>query len=163
MLVPCTYNKLALKSKKCFQCDKPMIQTSSDLQKTFPYTFSSFLINFIPKIYFLACRFYDDKMGDAFLEVINTIENDMTLHILPYEKEGLVTNVTAQIKPIEEVIELTTKESVRDEVLVIDDAQAFQSLPKQEKSKIIRCKKNCAIIQLVFSIPSPSDSIKVIY
>ena len=161
MLVPSTYDKMSMKSKRCKQCNKHVVQTESDLQKSSPFAFASLLIHYIPQIYFLACRFYDTTTGDAFLEVINTTENTLKITIEPYTKEEL--EITARIMPIEETIDLSTKESMRDELGVIDDISKFQKLPKVDKSVALKCKKNYAIIQLFFTKDAGQDRVVVRY
>ena len=150
--MPSTYEKMALKSKRCGQCNNPVVQTTADLGRSTPFTFSNFLIQYIPKVYFIACRIYDSTLGDAFVEIINTTENEMSITILTYEKEGLEPVPTAQLIPLEGSIELGIKEAVRDELLIIEDVAAFQKVPKISKSAILKCKKNFALLHLTFAI-----------
>ncbi len=161
MLVPSTYDKLALKSKRCYQCNNPVVKTSADLQKSTPYTFTNLLIHYMPKVYFLAFRSYDSTMGDTFLEIINTTENEMRITVEPYSKEGLELGANAEAKPIEGAIDLAIKESLRDELVIIDDIRIFDKLPKTGKSALIKCKKNCAIVQLALTIKPDAPEVVV--
>jgi hypothetical protein len=113
----------------------------------------------MPKIYFLACRTHEQKTGDAFLEVINTTDNEMSVTLETYIAEDY--NTTARLIPLEGEIVLGIKESARDELQVIDNPEAFQKLPRSESSTLINCSKNFAIVQIVFEVKEGAQEILV--
>lgn len=152
MLIPSTYDKISLKSKRCKKCNNPVLQTTADLGRSSAFKFSNFLIQYMPKIYFLAARTHSPTSGDAFLEVINTTDNEMVVTLESYSPATMGYKETATLLPLEGGISLGIKESARDELQVVDDPEALQQLPKGEKSILLKCTKNFAIVQMGFSV-----------
>lgn len=148
MLVPNTFDKLSLKSKRCNQCSKYVIESKNDMQA--PHAFSSLLIHYVPKIYFILCRSFDETTGDVFLEIVNSTETDMYMIIDTYPKEKLGSRVNAEIKPIDGTILLEPKHHTADKLFLIGDINEYKNKPKIEKSLLIKRKNNIAIVQLVF-------------
>ena len=100
-------------------------------------------------------------MGDTFIEIINTTENEMKLKFAPCPPKVIGYNETADLLPLEAEITLGIKDSARDEILIIDDIDAFQKLPRATGSALIKCKKNFAIVQITFKIKENATNVLV--
>jgi len=102
---------------------------------------------------------HDQNTGDAFLEVINTTDNEMSVTFESYTAKGYAT--TANLISLKGKIMLGIKESGRDELQVIDDPEAFKKLPKSGDSILLKCSKNFAIVQIVFNVEKEAKEILV--
>lgn len=139
------------------------MQSEINLEGPSTFKFANLLIQYLPKIYFLASRLHENNTGDTFIEIINTTKNEIKITLEPIIAENINQKITAELLPLPGVMELSIKDSTKDEILIIDDVTAFQKLPKTGKSALLKISKNFAIIQLAFLLKTaaPSDPIIV--